>query len=487
MLKSVTVTNPKGESLTLTLTKPEESGLAITNITGLGPVKADINITPVAGMDGGIFNSAKRETRNIVIELAMLFSPQIEDARQRTYRYFPVKKYVNLTFETDNRIAETVGYVESNEPSIFNKLEFTQISIICPDPLFYEQRTENTVFSGILPLFEFPFVDDSLKAFGEKLWNSSLLRNYNFQKYTNTKGQQEYHQVGSTINNWEFISGDLGLVWLRLHGDYITLQAYPDPDTDLIWGQYLSLSRGEKVTFSVLTDQGFKSKTVDVPDYDSEDTPLPELELENGFIARIIFANSPREQDCFQIFREHSSDVDSATVNLKAAKVEYGDYQTLVDDPSASELTITTEPKLSKDEGTLIFGEKLLDDRAVLTYSGDADSGALITIHMIGDVENIKLFNVDTGESMFIDTYKIFQITGKIVSAGDDIEISTVPGERFVRFLRSGVYTNIIGAINKDADWFMLSQGDNIFGYTAERGDNNMMITFSYRNAYGGI
>ena len=48
MIKAITVTTPKGESLKLTLANPEESGLIVKSIEGLGPSKANINTTELA-------------------------------------------------------------------------------------------------------------------------------------------------------------------------------------------------------------------------------------------------------------------------------------------------------------------------------------------------------------------------------------------------------------------------------------------------------
>lgn len=166
MIKSVTVTNFLGESLKLELRFPEKSGFLIKEITGLGPCTANINAKELATSDGSVFNSARVNSRNIVIKLGFLFNPTIEDARQLTYKYFPIKRKVKLTFETDNRICETYGYVETNEPVIFSKAEETQISIICPDPYFYsagKDGTNVTVFFGVESNFEFPFSNESLE------------------------------------------------------------------------------------------------------------------------------------------------------------------------------------------------------------------------------------------------------------------------------------------------------------------------------------
>lgn len=164
MIKAVTVTNHLGESLRLELTKPEKTGFNVTNIDGLGPVKANLNFTELATKDGAVDSSTPRLTyRNIILNLEFLESPTIEDVRIKSYKYFPIKQTVSFRIETDSRICETKGRIESNEPDIFSKKEGCQISIMCPDPYFYsvgEDGTNRVVFYGTEPLFEFPFEND---------------------------------------------------------------------------------------------------------------------------------------------------------------------------------------------------------------------------------------------------------------------------------------------------------------------------------------
>ena len=119
MIRAVTVTNYLGESKRFELAFPEKSGFAVQSISGLGPSKADINTTEISTNDGSLYN----------------------------------------------RICETYGYVESNEPDIFSSDETTQISIVCPDPYFYSagpDGTNTTIFYGVEPLFEFAFSNESL-------------------------------------------------------------------------------------------------------------------------------------------------------------------------------------------------------------------------------------------------------------------------------------------------------------------------------------
>lgn len=302
MIKSIKVTNPKGESLVLDLFHPEKSGLIVRSISGLGPPKANINSTDLATADGALYSSARASTRNIVFNLQFMFAPTIEDSRQLTYKYFPLKKLVKIEVETDNRSLETNGYVESNSPDIFSREETTQISIVCLDPFFYDPNPSVTQFATVTPTFEFPFSNEST----------------------------------------------------------------------------------------------------------SEDL------------------------------------IEFGTINL--------------------------------------------DTRSTIDYVGDVDTGVLITIHALGSVSgSLTIYNVETQEKMVIDLAKIKTLIGKDYGSGDDIIISTVSGDKYVQVLHDGKYTNAIAAIEKLADWFQVSVGRNIFNFTVTKGIENLVMSFSYRNAYGGI
>lgn len=177
MIRSFTVTNTLGDSIKIDLAEPEKSGFVIVSVTGLGPAKANIVTSEISTNDGALFNSARMNSRNIVFNLLFWDTnsgESIEEIRLKSYRFFAPKKKLTLLVETDKRTAEIVGYVETNEPTIFSKSEGAQISIICPDPYFYsagKDGTMRTVFSGDDPLFEFPFSNESLTenllVFGE--------------------------------------------------------------------------------------------------------------------------------------------------------------------------------------------------------------------------------------------------------------------------------------------------------------------------------
>lgn len=195
MIKAITITNYLGSldehvNRALNTTKYETNnstihvelgqaepthGFLIDKIEGLGPVKADINMTDLATTDGSRYNSSRLQTRNIVLTLNFKQCPDAEAARLRTYKYLPIKRKVLLSVETGERNARVTGYVESNEPDIFSKEVKSVISIICPDPFFYSNEpgySPHTItFAGLQSEFEFPFSNDSLTenliSFGE--------------------------------------------------------------------------------------------------------------------------------------------------------------------------------------------------------------------------------------------------------------------------------------------------------------------------------
>lgn len=169
MFKAVRVTNHLGESLKMEIGRPQDSGFNILDISGLGAPKADINMTDIATADGAVFNSARAEARNIVFTIGyfeqMKAGWDIESLRHKSYKFFPIKRRVELEFETTNRTSRIIGYTESNQPNIFSREEGAQISVICPDPYFYlagSSELHKVEFGSRESLFEFVFSNESL-------------------------------------------------------------------------------------------------------------------------------------------------------------------------------------------------------------------------------------------------------------------------------------------------------------------------------------
>lgn len=164
MIKSFIVKNYLNEILEFELTNPQESGIAVRSVTGLGPGKSTVNIKEIASNDGGSFSGSRTPVRNIVMNLIFVDEYEtIEDIRHKTYKYFPTKKPLTLTVVTDNHILDIEGIVESNEPDIFSDMEGCQISILCANPFFHTKREQITTSSGEEPMFEFPFSNELIE------------------------------------------------------------------------------------------------------------------------------------------------------------------------------------------------------------------------------------------------------------------------------------------------------------------------------------
>lgn len=173
MIYSVTVTNYVGNSWEIELVNPKKYGIAITDITGIDAVSADIYDQEMASSDGSIYTSSRAKKRNIVISAKLLPVDTVEKVRHLLYKMFPVKRSTTLRFKTETRVCEIDGYVESNAHVIFKDQVTVQISIICPYPYFHSAGNDGeniTYFYGIEPMFEFPFsnesLDDNLIEFG---------------------------------------------------------------------------------------------------------------------------------------------------------------------------------------------------------------------------------------------------------------------------------------------------------------------------------
>lgn len=116
------------------------NGYRIRNIDGIEPVKADINTTNNASMNGIHINSAYQRSRNIVVTIGLYpgNSKTLEDLRKQLYLNAPVGLSTRLSFDLDEggkyRLIEAV--VESNEMNRFSKDPEQVISFICPDPYF---------------------------------------------------------------------------------------------------------------------------------------------------------------------------------------------------------------------------------------------------------------------------------------------------------------------------------------------------------------
>lgn len=161
MIKSIKVTTKSGLTQTMELGRPDTSGFLIRSISGLTPGSADLKMTEYASLPGSVYSGSRKPTRNIVIDMVILWKNTVEDGRHAIERLFRLGETVRLDIKSDTRECYTSGVVETNEPTIFDNGGLPgiacQISIICPDPrLFDVNDTILVTYSALQNGFNFP-------------------------------------------------------------------------------------------------------------------------------------------------------------------------------------------------------------------------------------------------------------------------------------------------------------------------------------------
>lgn len=114
----------------------------------------------------------------------------------------------------------------------------------------------------------------------------------------------------------------------------------------------------------------------------------------------------------------------------------------------------------------------------LIINNGDVETGMIIELKASGTVVNPTIYNAITRESFGLNL---------TMSTGDLIRINTNIEDRKIELIRNGISSNIINYVNKNADWFILSTGDNVFAYSCESGEENILFTFNYINMYEGV
>lgn len=143
--------NHRGEVINLSA----NPNYILYKIEGLQPPSVNVNMSDNATSDGSTFNSARANSRNIVIYVAI--KGIVEESRINLYKYFPLKKKIKLYYKNDTRDVYIEGYVELIECDLFSASQVAQISIICPQPYFKGVDELVSYFSDISSLFQFPF------------------------------------------------------------------------------------------------------------------------------------------------------------------------------------------------------------------------------------------------------------------------------------------------------------------------------------------
>lgn len=114
-------------------------------------------------------------------------------------------------------------------------------------------------------------------------------------------------------------------------------------------------------------------------------------------------------------------------------------------------------------------------------FNTGAETGVKITVKCKGDVKNLMIYDAN-------DLSRQFKINHTFTD-GYVIEIDTEKSPKTVKAIQPDGITvlNILKYVAENPTWFILKKGNNIFGYMAESGQQNVEMTIGYQNKYLGV
>ena len=141
MIERIEIRTSRGAIISIPVTN-NEAGYIVRKIEGLDPVPAALVSSSFAQMDGQEYQSSRRETRNIKLELGLepnYLDATIRQLRNRLYKYFMPETELQLTLYVSDGLQVSIGVVvETFESELFSDDPSASISMIAFDPDFYD-------------------------------------------------------------------------------------------------------------------------------------------------------------------------------------------------------------------------------------------------------------------------------------------------------------------------------------------------------------
>lgn len=109
---------------------------------------------------------------------------------------------------------------------------------------------------------------------------------------------------------------------------------------------------------------------------------------------------------------------------------------------------------------------------------GQESTGMTIRFKAIGTLKNPSLVNVNTYETLKLNTTMV---------AGDVIEISTYRRNKKVKLKRNGQVIDLFNSLDLTSTFLQLEMGDNLFRYDAEEGLDNLEVSMSFTPRLLGV
>jgi len=130
------------------------------------------------------------------------------------------------------------------------------------------------------------------------------------------------------------------------------------------------------------------------------------------------------------------------------------------------------------------FGNRIVAFLQTIENTSAAENiGLRFVIDAIGPATNPSFTLVETSEHIQIGT----ESNPFTMERGDRLVITTGRANKHVLYTHEGTTTEINNRISGDSEFLQLGRGLNTFGYNADSGASNLIVTIIYRFLYEGI
>lgn len=143
----------------------------------------------------------------------------------------------------------------------------------------------------------------------------------------------------------------------------------------------------------------------------------------------------------------------------------------------------------SLDEKLICFGDFITDGTMQINYGGDVTTGlTMIITFLSSEVDHLRIVNTNENTEFDLDIRNMESSYGITIVRDDQIVISTVRGNRYIKYVHGTEETNLLGYYYDTISWFQLTPGLNNFYIESNTQDlSEVNIKIEYDTIYGGV
>lgn len=189
-----------------------------------------------------------------------------------------------------------------------------------------------------------------------------------------------------------------------------------------------------------------------------------------------IFRTQTQVQLKFFVDDANDSIEDGYVIN---ARVESTPSPMFAQVPEVDITLICYDPDFVDPVPVIVTGMTTTDPVATLIdYVGTIETGIVFNIYVNRTLSEFVIYYTDGVDSTNMD------VVGSFL-AGDQVTISTTPGNKYATLLRAGVASSILYAVSPQSDWMMLAPGNNWL--RASAAGVGIPCTITYNKRFGAL